>query len=526
MSTTQNKTRQQVVILGGGSSGWMTAASLARFLCPHHYCITLIESELIGTVGVGEATLPHLRSFNQLLGIDENEFMRETGATYKLAIQFPGWGAKENSYFHPFGLSGQDINGIDFHQYWLRLRQHGKALPFDQYSIAVQAAKQQKFSYPSDNPQDLRADYGYAFHLDATLYAQYLRKYAEQRGVQRIEGKVAEVRRHEHETLDAKRGDIACLVMESGQIIGGDLFIDCSGFAGVLIEQNLKTGYENWTHWLPCDRAIAVPTERIENPPPYTRAAAKSAGWQWRIPLQHRTGNGIVYCSGYLNDQQAQDILLKDIEEPPTAGLNKLRFTTGKRKATWQYNCVAIGLSAGFLEPLESTSLYLVQIAIQKLLEHFPSRTIGDVERDSYNRQMDNEYLRVRDFIILHYKVNQRQDSDFWRYCQNMAVPDSLAAQMELFKEGARISEYRQGLFLPASWLAVYLGQGMLPKRYDGRVDLAPLDSLENYLANFHQQLVNAVNLMPLHSNSIKLTKQMAPSLYPAAPRSLYGINA
>jgi tryptophan 7-halogenase len=526
MSTPHNKARQQIVILGGGSSGWMTAASLARFLCQQQYQITLIESELIGTVGVGEATLPHLRSFNQLLGIDENEFMRETGATYKLAIQFPGWGHETNSYFHPFGLSGHDINGIDFHQYWLRLRQQNKALPYDHYSIAVQAAKNLKFSYPSGNPQDIRADYGYAFHLDATLYARYLRNYAEQRGVVRIEGKVANVQRHEQDNTSSKSGDIACLVMESGQQITGDLFIDCSGFAGVLIEQTLQTGYENWTHWLPCDRAIAVPTERIENPPPYTRAAAKSAGWQWRIPLQHRTGNGIVYCSSYLEQQQAEDILLRDIEGHPTADLNKLRFTTGKRKATWQRNCVAIGLSAGFLEPLESTSLYLVQIAIQKLLEHFPTSVISDIERDSYNRQMDNEYLRVRDFIILHYKVNRRQDSDFWRYCQNMAIPDSLATQMELFKEGGRICEYRQGLFLPASWLAVYFGQGLLPARYDGRVDLAPLESLERHVSNFHQQLMQVVNDMPAHANSIELTKQMAPGLYPAAPRSLYGINA
>ena len=526
MSTTQNQARQQIVILGGGSSGWMTAASLSRFLCPKRFCITLVESELIGTVGVGEATLPHLRSFNELLGIDENEFMRETGATYKLAIQFPGWGEEHRSYFHPFGLSGHDINGIEFHQYWLRLHQQGKALPFDDYSIAVQAAKQQKFCYPSENPKDIQADYGYAFHLDATLYARFLRNYAEQRGVLRIEGKVADVRCHEQHSLTGKYGDTAYLIMESGQQIVGDLFIDCSGFAGVLIEQTLQTGYEEWTHWLPCDRAIAVPTKRIENPPPYTRAAAKSAGWQWRIPLQHRTGNGIVYCSSYLNEQQAEDILLRDIEEQPTAGLNKLRFTTGKRKATWQKNCIAIGLSAGFLEPLESTSLYLVQIAIQKLLEHFPQKAIGDIERDSYNRQMDNEYLRVRDFIILHYKANRRQDSDFWHYCQNMAIPDSLAAQMELFKEGGRLTEYRQGLFLPASWLAVYFGQGLMPNNYDSRVEQAPIESLSRHFSGFHQQLVQAANLMPSHTSSIVQTKRMEPGLYPAAPQSLYGINA
>jgi tryptophan halogenase len=519
-------TRQHIVILGGGSAGWMTAASLSRFLSTNLYRITLLESELIGTVGVGEATLPHLRSFNQLLGIDENEFMRETGATYKLAIQFPGWGTENSSYVHPFGLSGHDINGIDFHHYWLRLQQLGKAEAFDHYSIAVEAAKQKKFCYPSDNANDISADYGYAFHLDANLYAAYLRKYAQQRGVVRIEGKVADLRRHKQDTTAAKAGDIVSVIMESGQDIEGDLFIDCSGFRGVLIEQCLKTGYEDWSHWLPCDRAIAVPTEAMENPPPYTRAAAKSAGWQWRIPLQHRTGNGIVYSSGYMDDAEAEDILLKDIEEKPTAGLNKLRFTTGKRLKTWNHNCVAIGLSAGFLEPLESTSLYLIQIAIQKLIEHFPGANITDVERDSYNRQMDNEYLRARDFVILHYKINKRQDSEFWRYCQHMSVPDSLAEQISLFAEGGRISEYRQGLFLPASWLAVYFGQGMQPERYDARVNHLSEAGLQQHFEQHRQKIQQVVAAMPSHAQSISQTATMSPSRYPSAPQSLYGINA
>jgi tryptophan 7-halogenase len=519
-------TQQRIVVLGGGSAGWMTAASLAKFLNPKQFKITLVESELIGTVGVGEATLPHLRSFNQLLGIDENEFMRETGATYKLAIQFPGWGEEGRSYFHPFGLSGHDICGIDFHQYWLHLNQLGKAEPFENYSIAVNAAKQQKFQYPSNNPNDINADYGYAFHLDATLYARYLRRFAEQRGVSRIEGKVVEVCLHQQSSALHQVGDIASLRLDSGQHLDGDLFIDCSGFIGVMIEQALHTGYEDWTHWLPCDRAIAVPTERCATPPPYTRAAAKSAGWQWRIPLQHRTGNGIVYCSAYMDDEQAETILLRDIEENPTAGLNKLRFTTGKRHKSWQRNCVAIGLSAGFLEPLESTSLYLIQIAIQKLLEHFPAKGISAVERDSYNRHMDTEYLRVRDFIIMHYKVNRRQDSEFWRYCQHMAVPDSLAAQMALFSEGGRISEYRQGLFLPASWLAVYLGQGLVPKHYDQRVTKLPTEQLHRHFEHYVADIKAAVDKMPSHVSSIAASQSRQRVDYPAAPRSLYGINA
>ena len=518
--------RQHIVILGGGTAGWMTAASLARFLNSQQFQITLIESELIGTVGVGEATIPQIRSFNQQLGIDENEFMRATGATYKLAIKFSGWGEKNRSYFHPFGFSGHDINGIDFHHFWLRLAKEGKALPFDHYSIGVEIARQQKFAYPSDSPEDLLANYGYAFHLDATLYAQYLRKFSEKRHVMRIEGKVEQVKLHQQDNESNLAGDIASVLLDSGQQIDGDLFIDCSGFRGVLIEQALQTGYEDWSHWLPCDRAIAVPTEKLENPPPYTRASAKSAGWQWRIPLQHRTGNGIVYCSTYMGDQQAADMLLQDLEEAPTADLNKLCFSTGKRHRTWNRNCVAIGLSAGFLEPLESTSLYLIQIAIQKLLEHFPSKKIGNVERDSYNRQLDNEYLRVRDFIILHYKVNNKQDSDFWRYCQSMEVPQSLAEQMALFKEGGRISEYRQGLFLPASWLAVYLGQGFVPNNYDSRVNSIPLDDLQKYFEEFRNQLCQVVKILPRHTQSIAETAKLQPGRYPGAPLSLYGINA
>lgn len=518
--------RQKIVILGGGSAGWMTAASFARFLNSSQFSITLIESELIGTVGVGEATLPHLRSFNELLGIDENEFMRETGATYKLGIQFPGWGQKDNSYFHPFGLSGQDISGIDFHHYWLKLAKQGKAQPFDHYSIAVEAARQEKFQYPSADLNHISSDYGYAFHLDATLYAQYLRQFAEQAGINRIEGKVQQVTLHQHSGGTAKAGDIASLTLESGQVIEGDLFIDCSGFRGVLIEQALQSGYEDWTHWLPCDRAIAVPTQKIDNPPPYTRAAAKSAGWQWRVPLQHRTGNGIVYCSSYMTDQEAEQILMSDIEEQPTSSVNQLSFTTGKRIQTWKRNCIAIGLSAGFLEPLESTSLYLIQIAIQKLLEFFPTKSVDDVERDCYNRQMDNEYLRVRDFIILHYKVNQRQDSEFWRYCQNMSVPDSLAEQMALFNEGARIIEYRQGLFLPASWLAVYLGQGVVPQNYDRRVDSISTEQLAVHFQTYRQTILDTVANMPSHASSIVETSKLQSGRYPAAPQSLYGINA
>lgn len=511
--------KKKVLIVGGGSAGWMTAAGLACFLPAKRFEIIQIESTTIGTVGVGEATIPHIRQFNQMLDIDENEFMRATGATYKLAIQFTGWGHKESCYMHPFGRSGHDINGINFHHFWLHLQQkkQNKLPTFEQFSIAVLAAQKHKFQYQKQDQNPLLSDYSYAFHLDATLYAQYLKSYSLKRGVVSIEGKVTKV------NLAADSGDIQSVSLGSGQQISADLFIDCSGFRGVLIEEALKTGYQDWSHWLPCDKALAVASEKTTNPPPYTRSAAKKVGWQWRVPVQHRTGNGLVFCGDYLSDDEAHSILLDGLEEPALAEPRLLRFKTGKRHKSWHKNCVAIGLSAGFLEPLESTSLYLTQIAIQKLIEFFPTDQISDVERDAFNQHLNTEYERVRDFLILHYKLNQRNDSEFWRYCQNMPVPDPLQQKMTLFKQSAHIPAYRQGLFMPASWLAVYLGQGELPKQYDPRVLAYPADKLIQYLQQLAEHVARTADGMQNHNMAIQQTFQAGMSAYPQAALSLYG---
>ncbi|WP_158972039.1 tryptophan halogenase family protein [Paraglaciecola sp. L3A3] len=511
--------KKKIVIVGGGSAGWMTAAGLSQFLPKMQFEITQIESNMIGTVGVGEATIPHIRQFNQMLGIDENEFMRATGATYKLAIQFTGWGSKDSSYMHPFGHSGHDINGINFHHYWLHLQQQQglKLAEFDQYSIAVVAAQKKKFQYQQQNQNALLDDYSYAFHLDATLYAKYLKSYSIKRGVRTIEGKVTVV------NLADDSGDIQSVQLESGQKIEGDLFIDCSGFRGLLIEEALKTGYQDWTHWLPCNKALAVASEKTIDPPPYTRSAAKKVGWQWRVPVQHRTGNGLVFCGDYLSDDEAHAILLDGLEEPALSDPRLLRFTTGKRNKSWSKNCIAIGLSAGFLEPLESTSLYLTQIAIQKLIEFFPADKINDVERNAFNRHLDTEYERVRDFLILHYKLNRRNDSEFWRYCQNMPIPDSLQQQMTLFQHSAHISTYRQGLFMPASWLAVYLGQDSLPLHYDPRVLTYPVEKLQYYLNKMAEQVSQTASEMQNHNIAIQNIQRIGFSAYPNAALSLYG---
>lgn len=511
------KLLHKIVILGGGTAGWMTAAALSRYLPAGAPRIELIESDEIGTVGVGEATLPHLRQFNEMLGVDENEFMRITGATYKLAVRFTGWGAQDADYIHPFGYCGHDLSGVDFHHYWLRLYQAGLARPFQDYSVAVEMARQHKFDYPSSDFDAITSDYGYAFHVDATLYARFLRDFSVENGVQRTEGKVNNVRTSE------TSGEIVSLQLESGQVVEGDFFIDCSGFRGVLIEQALRTGYEDWRRWLPCDRALAVPTERQSNPPPYTRAAAQKVGWQWRIPLQHRTGNGYVYCSDYIDDEKAERVLAGNLEEPATADVRPLRFVTGKRKASWNRNVVAIGLSAGFLEPLESTSIYLIQAAIQKLLEYFPLEQQCEVERRLFNQQMDLEYERVRDFLILHYNATDRSDSDFWNYCRTMNVPDSLREKQEIFEETARVVTYRKGLFMPASWLAVYLGQGIIPKRYDPRVEVPALQDIDHYCRNLLGQLQKAAGQMQEHSRAIEKSRSTETVAYPKASFSLYG---
>ncbi|MDU0352737.1 tryptophan halogenase family protein [Paraglaciecola aquimarina] len=461
-------------IVGGGSAGWMTAAALAKKFSRKKLQITLIESDEIGTVGVGEATLPHIRFFNQTLGIDERDFMRKTQATFKLGIEFIDWGAKGNRYIHPFGDFGDKINSIDFYQYWLLANKDKNIGRLDQYAFGISAAMANKFSIPQVELHDLKNAFGYAYQFDSNLYAQYLREFSCNLGVNRIEGKVVNTK------LNKNTGDISELSLNNGTRVNANLFIDCSGFRGLLIEQALQSGYQDWSTWLPCDRAIAVPCEGTAPLTPYTRSTAKEAGWIWRIPLQHRTGNGHVYCSQFLSDDQAQHSLMEQLDGKALAEPRQLRFTTGRRNHFWKNNVVAIGLSAGFLEPLESTSIHLIQEGITKLIELFPAFedqqtqsstfTINELDIKEYNAQMSLEYERIRDFLLLHYVANDRDDSPMWAYFKNMALPDSLQEKLDLWMHRGYIQRYQIGAFLPPSWVAVMLGQNLVPHDVDPRV--------------------------------------------------------
>ncbi|MFV3077761.1 tryptophan halogenase family protein [Niveispirillum fermenti] len=493
----------RVLIVGGGTAGWMTAAALAHKLAGTGVSIRLVESAEIGTVGVGEATVPHIRHFNASLGFDEADFMSRTEATFKLGIEFCDWGCIGDRYIHPFGAFGQDIGGVPFHHHWVRARRAGLVPPgLDSMSLPVQAARAGRFGHPSPDPASLYSTYSYAYQFDAGLYAAYLSAFAQARGVVRTEGKVAGVRLRPD-------GFVNHVVMADGQEIAADLFIDCSGFRGLLIEQALHTGYEDWTRWLPCDRAVAVPCPNAGPVTPYTRATARMAGWMWRIPLQHRAGNGHVYCSGFIDDDAAEQALLDQLESPTSSTPRRLRFTTGKRRRQWVGNCVAIGLSAGFLEPLESTSIHLIQLGIGRLLDLFPAPGGWDpLDAAEFNRLMDLEYERVRDFIILHYVATQRDDTAFWHHCRTMALPDSLATKMDLFRERGVVVTYRDGMFLEPSWLAVYLGQNILPDRVDPRAGLVPDAEISRHMAAEAERCRRAAAVMPLHGDVLARYRQ------------------
>lgn len=518
---------KKIVIAGGGTAGWMTAAALGNIFQKSDCQIVLIESEKIGTVGVGEATIPHLRYFNQSLGIDENDFMRRTKATYKLGIEFINWGKAGDAYFHPFGAFGQDVNGIPFHHLWLKLKQSTGYSPIGDFSLPIAAAKLNRFDYPERNHRSIGSAYSYAFHIDANLYAKFLREYSELKGVQRIEGKISDVIQHD---LNPQRKDfIKAVILENGDNIDGDLFIDCSGFRGLLIEQTLKTGYRDWSHWLPCDRAVAVPSESSGGLPPYTKSISQQAGWQWRIPLQHRTGNGYVYCSQHISDDEAAAALLNNLDGKPLAEPNFLRFTAGCRTLTWNKNCVAIGLSGGFLEPLESTSIYLIQIAIAKLLELFPDKEFDQSVVREFNAAMDLEFERIRDFLILHYHTAGRDDSEFWQYCHNMDIPTSLKIKIDLFRQQGYVIPYEKGLFLEPSWVAVYLGQGILPDNYDARADNFNTVDLKMHFRGLKNNVTQIVQNMPSHEaflkNILEAEAIQRPTKRPVPPASmsLYG---
>jgi tryptophan halogenase len=489
---------RSVVIVGGGTAGWMTAAALAQLL-KNRYCpVRLIESEEIGTIGVGEATIPQINIYNRMLGLDENDFVRNVQGTFKLGIQFRDWTRLGHTYFHPFGALGVDMEGVSFHAYWLKLHQLGEAPELIDYSLQALAAMQGKFMRPVNAGNSPLSKIAYAFQFDAVLYARYLRRYAEARGVVRTEGKVKEVK------LRGEDGFIEAVVLEDGQRIEGDLFIDCSGFRGVLIEQALHTGYEDWTHWLPCDRAVAVPSASTAELAPYTRSTARSAGWQWCIPLQHRVGNGYVYSSQYISDDEAAGTLLKNLDGEPLSSPRQLRFVTGRRKKFWNRNCVAIGLSAGFMEPLESTSIHLIQSGIAKLLMLFPDRRFEAAEIDQYNRMTTWEYERIRDFLILHYTATERDDSAFWRHCRSIEVPDFLAHKIELFRTRGRIFRESDELFNDTSWFAVLIGQNIRPRTYDPLVDVLDADETRRRLAHIRTTIANSAATMPEHREFIR----------------------
>jgi tryptophan halogenase len=486
---------KRVVIVGGGTAGWMAAAALARFL-GERISIRLIESEEIGTVGVGEATIPQILLFNQALGIDEDEMLRATQGTFKLGIEFADWVRPGHRYIHAFGTIGRSLGRAPFHQYWLCHRAAGGTSSLWDYSPSAIAARANKFARPADEPGRLPSGVAYAFHFDASLYAAFLRRYAEARGVVRTEGRIVDVIR------DGESGDVASVRLESGEEVAGDLFVDCSGFRGLLIEQALESGYDDWSNYLPCDRALAVPCESVAPLTPYTRSTAREAGWQWRIPLQHRIGNGYVYCSRFVSDDEAAATLLANLDGEPLAEPRPLRFVTGKRRKAWNRNVVALGLAAGFMEPLESTSIHLVQSGVARLLQLFPAGRIDPAEVDEYNRQTDFEWTAIRDFLTFHYHANQR-DGAFWRSCRETEIPQTLARRLALFRAAGRIFREHEELFTEMGWQQVMIGQEIAPAAHDPAADEVSPAQLDELLSLCRRHADHVVAKMPDHAEYV-----------------------
>jgi tryptophan halogenase len=482
---------QSIIILGGGTAGWMAAAALAKVITTKQCTITLIESEEIGTVGVGEATIPQISIFNSVLGIDENDFVKATQGTFKLGIEFVNWKSLDSAYIHPFSTYGTDIHNVQFYHYWQKAFQLGLSPDIDAYSLNIQACHHNKFTRAMDVPNSPLSKIAYAYHFDAGLYARYLRRYAEALGVQRIEGKVSKVNKN------TANGFIESLELVDGTCHKADFFMDCSGFRGVLIEGALHTGYEDWSHYLPADSAIAIPCTRVDPLIPYTKATAHASGWQWRIPLQHRTGNGHVYSSKFIDDKSALETLVKNLDGEPMAEPRQLRFVTGKRRKVWNKNCVALGLASGFLEPLESTSIHLVQSVISKFLGLFPRSENFEAEQEKFNKQVDDEYIGIRDFIILHYKATQRNDSEFWNHCRTMDIPESLQRKLDLYSSSSRLHRDNNELFDETSWLAVMHGQGVVAKGYSPLVDAMSVAELESRLQGIRQVITKCLDVMP-----------------------------
>ena len=482
-------TRHTFVIAGGGTAGWMTAAALSRF-APPGTRVTLVESDAIGTVGVGEATIPQIHLFNGALGIDEAEFLRETKGSFKLGIEFDGWRREGEAYMHAFGDIGRGLGLLPFQHYWLRARKAGFAKPLQRYSLNELAARTMRMQR---GKTAAGREMPYAYHFDAGLYAAYLRRFAEARGVTRIEGKIAGVRQH------GESGDIAALELDGGEAVEGSFFIDCTGFRALLIEGALGAGFDDWSRYLPCDRAMAVPCEGGGDFTPYTRATARKAGWQWRIPLQHRIGNGHVYCSQFMGDDKAADILLANLDGKPQADPRPIRFTTGKRRAHWKGNCLAVGLSSGFMEPMESTSIHLIQSAISRFLAVLPRGRGEAATVDWFNAQSNFEWERIRDFLVLHYTANEREGQPFWDLVRTMDLPGTLTAKIEQWRASGFIHREHEELFTEVGWFQVLAGQGVEAAGYNPMADALPEDDLRRMLDETELALVEQVKPMPRH---------------------------
>jgi tryptophan 7-halogenase len=483
---------RRIVIVGGGSAGWMAAAALSLLLGRRVQEIYLIESSEIGTIGVGEATLPTLRAFNATLGIDEIDFIRKTSATFKLGIQFQDWSVRGRAFFHGFSGFGPEMRGVSPHQLWLKMRTSGDDWSYAQHSITTAAAKLGRFAPPVSNPDSVLGSYSYAFQFDAASYAAYLRAFAERRGVRRIDGRIVEVRLRQND------GFIDAVLLQGGRLVSGDLFVDCTGFAALLIGRTLHAGFEDWSKWLPCDRALAVPCASAGDLSPFTRSTARQAGWQWQIPLQHRVGNGYVFCSSYVGEDEARDTLLANLEGAALSDPKLIKFTAGRRREIWKHNCVALGLSSGFLEPLESTSIHLVESGIGRLIELFPDRGFEPKLAAEYNRLMARSYESIRDFIILHYHASRRE-GELWRYCQNMPIPEGLRHQIELFKATGVVGVRDSGSFAEPSWISIYFGLGMFPRRHDPMADLIEEPALSRELARRARIVEGAAHSLPRH---------------------------
>lgn len=495
---------ERVVILGGGTAGWMTATALSKTF-GRQLSITLLESDEIGTVGVGEATIPTIHWFNELIGLDEAAFVAATKASFKLGIEFVDWARPGHRYFHPFGQYGVALPGVPFHHRWLKAQAEGSDVPLSAFSLTTRLALDNRFAKPSGQARSILSTLGYAYHFDAGLYARHLRSLAEAGGVVRVEGKLRSVERN------GETGFIEALTNERGERLPGDLFIDCSGFRALLIEGELHAGYEDWSHWLPCDRAVAVPCARVAETTPYTRSTARAAGWQWRIPLQHRTGNGYVYSSAFIGDDAAAATLLANLDGEALADPRFLRFTAGRRKRTWLGNVVAIGLASGFLEPLESTSIHLIQSGIAKLLALFPDRDCDPGLAQRYDASLAADMDDIKDFLILHYHATQDKPEPLWEHCRHMALPDALVAKIDQYRRSGRLILGSDDLFRDASWLAVLNGQGVTATSYNPVADVLDAGVNRAQLQQVADVVARAAPTLPKHDAAIaELLRPMA----------------